>query len=114
MADIEVSDKESIDFRYNFKVYFGFLKKYKGKCLFLTLLILFITALDPLSNYVFGRIVDIATRSLDPQKNLRDFISPFLPYLAVLLAVPLAVALGRWQYLASINRLESRLIADIK
>ncbi|HJT22947.1 MAG TPA: ABC transporter transmembrane domain-containing protein, partial [bacterium] len=114
MADIEVSDKEFIDFRYNFKVYFGFLKKYKGRCLSLAVLILFITALDPLFNYVFGLVVDAATQFLDKRKNLDDFEAALRPLLAVLLAIPFARALGRWQNLSSINRLESRLIADIK
>ena len=30
MAVIKVSDKLPIDFKYNLKVYFSFLKKYKG------------------------------------------------------------------------------------
>ena len=114
MADIEVSDKEFIDFRYNFKVYFGFLKRYKWACFFLTVLIFFITALDPLFNYVFGLVVDAATRFLGKQTTLEGFEDALQPLLWVLLAVPFARGLSRWQYLASINRLESRLIADIK
>ena len=114
MADIEVSDKEFIDFRYNFRVYFGFLKKYKWRCFFLAGMILLITALDPLANIVFGRVVDAAARLLGQQKSLVDFKTALGSLLAVLLAIPFARALSRWQYLSAINRLESRLIADIK
>lgn len=114
MADIEVSDKEFIDFRYNFKVYSGFLKKYKGECLLLAGLIFFITALDPLFNIYFGRVVDVATQYLDKQKALEEFETQLEPLLWVLLAIPFARALARWQNLSWINRLESRLIADIK
>ncbi len=53
MAAIEVSDKEVIDFRYNFKVYFGFLSKYKGVCVFLILLAFVIQALDLALNCAF-------------------------------------------------------------
>jgi hypothetical protein len=35
MAEIVVSDKEEIDFKYNLKVYFGFLTKYKWAALVL-------------------------------------------------------------------------------
>lgn len=114
MAVIEVSDKEFIDFRYNFKVYFGFLGKYKWRCVSLAVMILFITALDPAFNYVFKLIVDAATQFLGKQKTLEEFEATLPPLLGTLLAIPLARALGRWQYLSSINRLESRLIADIK
>src|SRR5579871_700459 len=114
MADIEVSDKEFIDFSYNFRVYLGFLKKYKWRCFFLAGLIFFITALDPLFNIYFGRVVDAATQYLNNQKTLGEFETLLVPLLGVLLAIPFARALARWQNLSWINRLESRLIADIK
>lgn len=114
MAAIEVSDKQTIDFRYNFKVYFGFLKKYKGTCVFLVSLAFVIQTLDLALNYTFKLIVDHATPFLHHQADRGD-LDAFLPKaFVVLLAIPVARGLGRWQYLGSINRLESKLIADIK
>ncbi len=114
MAAIEVSDKEVIDFRYNFKVYFGFLSKYKGVCVFLILLAFVIQTLDLALNYTFKLIVDHATQFLHHTDD-GGGLNTFLPKaFGVILAIPVARGWGRWQYLGSINRLESKLIADIK
>jgi ABC-type multidrug transport system fused ATPase/permease subunit len=114
MSAIEVSDKEEIDFNYNFRVYFGFLKKYKWGCFFLVGLAFFISSLDLVFTYAFSHIVQDATDYLHRQISLEALQNRLWPVFAALLAVPFARGIGRWQYLGSINRLESRLIADIK
>jgi len=114
MADIQVSDKQYIDFKYNFHVYFGFLKKYKGLCVFLIFLVFSLTSLELSVNYVFKLIVDNATKFVDKQMPGETFDRVLLAILGALLAIPLARAGSRWLYMDSINNLESRLIADIK
>jgi len=114
MAGIKVSDKLPIDFKYNLKVYFGFLKKYKGACVLLVLLVFALSTLDLAFNYTFSRIVDRATLFTQGKMALEAFDHFLLLAFAALLAIPAIRGLGRWLYLGSINRLESRLIADIK
>lgn len=114
MALIQVSDREDIDFSYNLRVYFGFLKKYKGACLFLVALVFVLQGLDLAMNYTFKLIVDSATQYLHRPADAEAFQKFMGLAFAVLLAIPAARGAGRWLYLGAINRLESKLIADIK
>ncbi|HEY5038481.1 MAG TPA: hypothetical protein VIJ93_05350, partial [bacterium] len=113
MAVIEVSDKEVIDFKYNLKVYFGFLKKYKWASLVLIVLAFLIGCLDLAFNYAFKLIVDNSTKFIDKQMPLEAFDRFLFAVFAVLLAIPTARAAGRWVYLRNINLLETELITDI-
>ncbi|HXL72189.1 MAG TPA: hypothetical protein VN963_01070, partial [bacterium] len=70
---IQVSDKEEIDFKYNLKVYFLFLKKYAWSSLFLILLVFFLQSLDLAFNYVFKLIVDNANQLLHGQITAETF-----------------------------------------
>jgi ATP-binding cassette, subfamily B, heavy metal transporter len=114
MAVIEVSDKEIIDFKYNLKVYFGFLKKYKWASLILVVLAFLISYLDLVFNYALKLIVDNTTKYLHQQMPLELFNRFLLIVFAALLAIPLARTAGRWFYLRNINLLETELITDIK
>ena len=114
MAAIEVSDKEVVDIRYNLRIYFGFLKKYMWGCAFLVGLALMMSLLDQAVLLAFKRIVDDVTGYLNGKMGLDDLQGRFKPILILFLLLPLARGYNRWQYLSSINRLESHLIADIK
>lgn len=114
MAAIEVSDKESVDFKYNLRVYFRFLSKYKGLSLFLVFLAFVISSLDLIFNYVFKLLVDSSTQLVDHRITPDDFKKTLVFLLAGILAVPLVRSTGRWLYLKFINLLETDLITDIK
>src|SRR5581483_9543295 len=110
MADIKLSDKEPIDFKYNLRVYFGFLKKYKWISFFLVLLVFGLSTLDLAFNYIFKLIVDKATQFTQGKLALADLERFLWAAFACLLAIPVVRGFGRWIYLGSINSLESRLI----
>ena len=114
MGEIEVSDREEIDFRYNLRVYFGFLKKYKWASLVLVLLAFLISCLDLVFNFTFKLIVDQAGRFTTQQTTLEAFHKFLLPVFGVLLGITACRAVGRWVYLRNINLLETELITDIK
>ena len=80
----------------------------------LVLLVFALSTLDLAFNYTFSRIVDRATLFTQGKMALEAFDQFLLLAFAALLAIPAIRGLGRWLYLGSINRLESRLIADIK
>jgi len=111
---ITVSDEEQVDFRYNLKVYFSFLKKYTGTSLFLIFLAFLLSSLDLAFNYIFKLIVDNANQLLHQQITQEAFNHFLIIIFAGLLAIPVARSLGRWIYLGSINLLETNLITDIK
>ena len=114
MADIVVSDKEEIDFKYNLKVYFGFLAKYQWAALVLVGLAFVLSSLDLVQNYAFKLIIDNATKFMGHLIDAEPFNRFLLNVFAVLLGVTAARVSGRWFYLRNINLLESDLIADIK
>jgi ATP-binding cassette, subfamily B, heavy metal transporter len=114
MAAIEVSDKQFIDFRYNFKVYFGFLKKYKWGCFFLIGLVFLMSCLDLGFSYALMLMVNASTKALHSSAAPADMARSLGPILAAFVAIPFIRGFSRWKYLGSINQLESHLIADIK
>jgi ATP-binding cassette subfamily B protein len=114
MPEIEVSDKEEIDLRYNLKVYFRFLKKYKGATIFLIFLAFVIGSLDLVFNYAFKLIVDHATQFIAKQTPQESFHQFLWVIFSVLLGITAVRAGGRWLYLRNINLLETELIRDVK
>ncbi|HTC21027.1 MAG TPA: ABC transporter ATP-binding protein [bacterium] len=114
MADIDVSDREEINFKYNLAVYFGFLKKYKGASLFLIFLVFLLNSLELAFIYAFKMAIDDLTRLANHQVTLADFTGSLPALFSLLLGIPAARALGRWLHLRSINVLETDLITDIK
>jgi ATP-binding cassette subfamily B protein len=114
MSEIEVSDKEEVDFHYNLRVYFSFLKKYKGAALFLVLLAFVISSLDLVFNYAFKLIIDHSTQFIDKQMPLDSFHRFLWVIFSILLGITAVRAGGRWLYLRNINLLETELIRDVK
>ncbi len=114
MTEFLVSDKEEIDFKYNLKVYFGFLAKYKWAALILVGLAFVISSLDLVQNFAFKLIIDNATKFVGHQMEQEPFDRFLLAVFAVLLGVTSARVSGRWLYLRNINLLEADLISDIK
>ncbi len=111
---IQVSDHEEIDFQYNLKIYFSFLKKYKGTSFFLIGLVFFLSSLDLAFTYIFKLIVDNANQLIHQQITAEAFNHFLMIVFTILLVIPLFRSLGRWIYLGSINLLETNLITDIK
>ena len=95
MAAIEVSDKENVDFKYNLKVYFRFLSKYKGLSFFLIFLAFIISSLDLVFNYIFKLLVDSSTQLNNHQITPGNLEKALIWPLAGLIAVPLLRAAGR-------------------
>ncbi len=114
MADIVVSDKEEIDFKYNLRVYFGFLAKYKWAALVLIGLAFILSSLDLIQNYAFKLIIDNATQHIGHPTAEEPFHRFLVFVFAALLGVTAARVSGRWFYLRNINLLEADLITDIK
>ena len=114
MADIAVSDKEEIDFKYNLKVYFGFLAKYKWAALVLVGTAFVLSSLDLIQNFAFKLIIDHAAQYIGGHAAEGPFRRFLFAVFAALLGVTAVRVSGRWFYLRNINLLEADLINDIK
>ncbi|MGV8162223.1 MAG: ABC transporter ATP-binding protein [Candidatus Nanoarchaeia archaeon] len=110
------SDKseERIDFKYNLKVYFSLLAKYKSMIYLLIFLVFIVETLLVLDRYVLKLAVDKATAFSSGIISSSD-LSAFLFALACAFVLIVAIrATANWFKMHFINKLESRAILDMK
>ncbi len=114
MAVKEKNKKEKINFRYNLGVYLGFLRKYKG-LLFLTLFfVLVLESRHVLEKLLFKVIVDKGTEFTAGSLLVESFVKILLGVAMGFVCLVLIGVVFRWIYLHLINRLDARLILDLK
>ncbi len=108
-----MGDKKTVDYKYNFKTYWNFLKKYKP----LLLLVLFSTLIIEVSwvadKIVFKELVDHASTFFSGGSQ-ELFIHAILTLLLVLTVILGLRVLSKWIQQHFNNLLESSLIFDLK
>jgi len=105
---------EKIDFKYNFRIYFGLLKKYKWLLIFLLVTVLIVESTYTADRFLFKIIIDNGT--LYASNSLtRDAFVQTLTMVALAYLVFITIkSVGKWFLLNSVNKLESRIIVDLK
>jgi len=103
-----------IDFKYNLKIYFGLLKKYKFLFFIVLFLVLLMEGINVLEKFLFKQIVDRGT-----EFSLGTLAKPEFVHILLILALVFGImafskAIFKWFHIHCINRLESRLIVDLK
>jgi len=106
--------KEKIDFKYNLKVYFGFLKKYKLVFIVLLVMSLVLEALGLVNNYLFKALVDNGADFASHKLNYADFIHILIIIVVVYVSVVLATIFLKWLNIHLINRFEANVVKDLK
>lgn len=110
----EHSAKEDIDFKYNLKLYFRFLSKYKVLFTALVLLIVFYELLKLGVNLLFKQLVDRGTLFAAGTLEQSTFVA-LIGSLALAYLVIIAFRTGgKWLHLHWLNKLDSRLMVDLK
>ncbi|MFH1917189.1 MAG: ABC transporter ATP-binding protein [Nanoarchaeota archaeon] len=105
---------DTIDFKYNLKVYFGLLKKYRGLFILLLLVTLFFESLKLVDKYLFKLLIDNGTLFSEGTLTKEAFIPLLLIILAVALSLIIFNALLRFSFIHLINIIDARLIFDLK
>ncbi len=105
---------EDINFKYNLKVYFGFLKRYRGMFAFLLLLVLFVEASHAISKFFFKIVVD---RGEEFVAGTIDF--PAYSEILITLAIAYVIlvilrSIANWGDHYLLARVDANLIRDIK
>jgi len=103
-----------IDFNYNLKLYFKFLKRYKFIIFILLTLILFIESTTVLDRFLFKIIIDKGTEFSAKNLSLEGFLRIALIIMMVYITASVGKALLKFFHIHYINRLESNLIVDLK
>lgn len=106
--------KGKIDFKYNLKVYFDLLKKYRVLFLFLLLVVLLVEGTSVVDKFLFKIIVDNGTTFSQSSLAREEFIHILLQIALIFGAVIIFRAGLKYMQEYLISRLESRLIQDLK
>ncbi len=106
--------QKKIDFKYNLKTYFNFLKKYK----LIVFLILVFAALFELKmifdRYLFKIIIDKGSEFISQKISEASFINILIIVGVIFLISTIFAVISNWLKNHYLNRLETKMIADLK
>lgn len=106
--------RENIDFKYNLRLYFSYLKKYKFLVIGLILLILLTESTYVFDKLLFKVIVDKGTEFSAKNITGNELVKILLFVGAVFIILGVLKAIFKFIELHYVNILESNLIADLK
>jgi ATP-binding cassette subfamily B protein len=107
-------DKEKIDFKYNLKIYWNLLKKYKFYFIAVLLMVLIGEAISVNDKFLFKLLVDKSTLFASSQMMLSPFIKILLVLGGIFIATSITRTVTQWLQIHWINRLDAYLIQDLK
>jgi len=105
---------DRIDFKYNLKVYFELLKKYKWLFIVLLIIVLITEATNVADRFLFKIIIDNGTNYASNSIGKEVLINILTIVAIIYLGVIIVRALGKWFMLKAVNKLEAGLILDTK
>jgi ABC-type multidrug transport system fused ATPase/permease subunit len=106
--------KGRIDFKYNLKLYFSHLKRYKTLVFVVLFFTLIAESVTILEKFLFKIVVDNGTQFTEQKLPADQFIRIMLIVAGVYAAASLTRAAAKWIYHTGINKIEGGVIADIK
>jgi len=109
-----VETPERIDFKYNLRVYFELLKKYKALFIILLVVVLIVEATYVGDRFLFKIIIDNCTNFGSGLLSSEALSKVLIIVALVYLAMVLIRVIGKWFMLNSVNKLEAGLIMDTK
>ncbi|MEK6826452.1 MAG: ABC transporter transmembrane domain-containing protein, partial [Nanoarchaeota archaeon] len=105
---------DKIDFKYNFKVFWSFLSRYKSLVFLLLFLSFILQSFTVIDKFLLKILIDNGTGfvsgNLVKNKFIQTLISLALAYGLIIILKPI----GKWFHLHIINILQSKLIVDLK
>jgi len=111
---MKIEESKKVDYKFNFKIYFDLLKKYKWLFIIVLSIVLLNEAANVSDRFLFKIIIDNGT-SYGTGAITRDLLLHALVLVAVLyLCLILLKATFRWSMLRMVNKLESDMINDLK
>ena len=108
------SKSKPIDFKYNLKVYWSFVKKYKALIIGVLLLILFFQGFHVTERYLFKILMDQGADYLADTITRDAFLKALTTVAIVFLTLAIIQVIFRWIWLSLINKFESSAMLDLK
>ncbi len=106
--------EQKIDFKYNLKIYFSLIKKYKWIIFLILFLSLYLESRFIVDRYLFKIIIDDGTKYVEGSLLLSQFTKLLIIISFVYIALIILASAFRWLDLHFINILEGNLILDLK
>jgi ATP-binding cassette, subfamily B, heavy metal transporter len=107
-------NKWQIDFKYNFKIYTGFLKKYWPLIVIIMIVLLVIEAAFLMDKFLFKIVIDKGTAFLAGTLAKDAYTKILITVAIVFVSIVIFRSFMKWIRIHLINILESKLIADLK
>jgi len=105
---------ERIDFKYNLKVYFEMLSKYKILFILLLVVVLIVEATLVVDRFLFKVIIDNGTAFSANTLSSEALIHILLIVAAIYISVILVKVVLKWSIYNQVNTIEASLITDVK
>ena len=106
--------KEEIDFKYNWKIYFSFIKKYKATFTALILLALILETLYVVDKFFFKIIIDKGGEYVAGTLAAPAYIHILILIAGSYLILSIVKVVGRWVHTHLINHVDADLMFDLK
>jgi len=107
-------DKKKINFGYNFREYWGILRKYKGMMYFLLFVILIIEIMQIIPRYLFKEIVDRGTLFAGGEIGLSEFSFILLIIAGVYIGSSVIQITCFWFRSLFLSKIETNMMTDLK
>ncbi len=108
------SNKEKIDFRYNLKVYFEFLKRYKLLFFALISVVFILEIVHILDRLLFKIIVDKGTEYVSGGITSETYIGVLLIIATIFVSTVAVKVAGKWLNIHFVNKIDAGLMRDLK
>ena len=105
---------ENIDYKYNFQMYLGFLKKYRGLIIFLLVLILFSEASYVFEKFLFKAVIDNGAEFVNNSLAKEAFVAILTTIAISFIGIIILRSIITFFRIHLINKLDAELIADLK
>ncbi len=105
---------QHIDFKYNWKIYLGFLKNYKLLFIILLGVILILETAYVADRYIFKMLVDSGTEYSTNTITLPELQNTLFLILLFFTSLIIIRAISKWFYHDLITRIETNMILDLK
>jgi ABC-type multidrug transport system fused ATPase/permease subunit len=109
-----IKKKTGIDFKYNLKTYFSFLKKYKLTTLFVIIFAVLIELKVVSDKFLFKIVIDNGTSFLSSNLSKLSFINILFATAVVFAGTTLIFVVSTWMKNHLLNKIETSMIADLK
>ncbi len=113
-GDVNKKSKWEVNFKYNLRIYLGFLKKYWPLIIIIMLVLLVIEAAFLMDKFLFKIVIDKGTDFLAGTLAKEAYSKILITVAVVFLSIVIFRSFMKWLRIHLINILESKLIADLK